>query len=400
MRLSAVDQLVVVSDGDSYAAAMGMIYPTNGGNAQYYEAQGNKVTRVQPEFANQAGRKLGMFPLLFSASEQKYIQLGETDLITFRFNNATSDSAIIARGTLAQFRNNTAVVSGTWNTTDTGQTQQSFSNVFATGTQVITNGTESTADDVEFPVLYVIGQLAYRTKNDITFFCTCQVGDSELTCKGDVEIRSLASENYKVIISASSSLENNATDTVINATDETITLTATLLKNGTSTGVSGQTYNWHKFGENGITMQDGTQYSGSRTGQTLPVTEQMVGGVAEFVCDVSIAGSTYSASITINDIQDDYMIDMGRTTKQGATTVENSGIIKSSYSVVYAPRVIKKSTGAQDMTAGWSYAYQKKNASGGDAGSASGSTLTISGADVIAAGGSMGIIITATNSSL
>lgn len=388
MKISAVDQLVVVSDGDSYAASMGMIYPTNGGNAQYFLADGNgKVTEVTPQFADAEGRRLVFFPQLFSAAESKYLEAD--GLITFRFNSRTSDEAIIAQGTMAQFSNGTALRSGTWNSASQGATAQTYAQVFKAGVMTLGSGVNA----IQVPVLQIIGQLAYRTKNDIAFFCTCQVGDAELTCKGDVEIRSKTADNYKVVISATSSAGGN--DQVINAYNETITLQASLLHNGTAVAVAGNgvTFRWYKFGESATTL--GTQ-------ATLSVTEGMVDGVAEFVCEVSYNSSTYSGTITINDIQDQYMIDKGRVTKNGSgNTVENTGILKPSYTVTYTPSIVDKSTGGtpSGMTGTWSYTFILKNAAGSVISTTNASTLTVTGSTVKSAGG-VTVIITAQNNSM
>ena len=388
MKISAVDQLVVVSDGDSYAASMGMIYPTNGGNAQYFLADGNgKVTEVTPQFADAEGRRLVFFPQLFSAAENKYLEAD--GLITFRFNSRTSDEAIIAQGTMEQFSNGTALRSGTWNSASQGATAQTYAQVFKAGVMTLGSGVNA----IRVPVLQIIGQLAYRTKNDIAFFCTCQVGDAELTCKGDVEIRSKTADNYKVVISATSSAGGN--DQVINAFNETITLQASLLHNGTAVAVAGNgvTFRWYKFGEQATTL--GTQ-------ATLTVTEGMVDGVAEFVCEVSYNGSTYSSTITINDIQDQYMIDKGRVTKNGSgSTVENTGILKPSYTVTYTPSIVDKSTGGtpSGMTGTWSYTFILKNAAGSVISTTTASSLTVTGSTVKSAGG-VTVIITAQNDSM
>lgn len=388
MKISAVDQLVVVSDGDSYAASMGLTYPVNGGNAQYFLEDGNgKVTEVSPVFADENGRRLIFFPQLFSAAESKY--LAADGLITFRFNSRTSDEAVIAQGTMAQFSNGTALRSGTWNTAVQGATAQTYAQVFKTGVMTLGEG----ANAIQVPILQIIGQLAYRTKNDIAFFCTCQVGDAELTCKGDVEIRSKTADNYKVVISATSSAGGN--DQVINTRSETITLAASLLHNGTAVAVAGNgvTFRWYKFGESATTL--GTQ-------ATLTVTEGMVDGVAEFVCEVTYNGSTYSATITINDIQDQYMIDKGRVTKDSNNnTVENTGILKPLYSVTYSPSVIDKVTGAapSGLPGTWSYTFIVKNAAGGLVSTTQAGTLTVTGSTVKSAGG-VTVIITAENSSI
>ena len=388
MKISAVDQLVVVSDGDSYAASMGMIYPTNGGNAQYFLADGNgKVTEVTPQFADAEGRRLVFFPQLFSAAENKYLEAD--GLITFRFNSRTSDEAIIAQGTMEQFSNGTALRSGTWNSASQGATAQTYAQVFKAGVMTLGAGVNA----IQVPVLQIIGQLAYRTKNDIAIFCTCQVGDAELTCKGDVEIRSKTADNYKVVISATSSAGGN--DQVINAYNETITLQASLLHNGTAVTVAGNgvTFRWYKFGESATTL--GTQ-------ATLTVTEGMVDGVAEFVCEVSYNSSTYSGTITINDIQDQYMIDKGRVTKNGSgNTVENTGILKPSYTVTYTPSIVDKSTGGtpSGMTGTWSYTFILKNAAGSVISTTTASSLTVTGSTVKSAGG-VTVIIKAQNDSM
>lgn len=393
MKITAVDQLVVVSDGDSYAAAMGAVYPVNGGNAQYYLADGDgKVTEVSPMFSSSEGEYLLFFPQLFSAAESRYLEA--TGMITFRFNSRTSDEAIIAQGTMAQYTNGTALRSGTWNTAAQGKTAQTYAQVF--------QATTYTFGGVSVPALKIIGQLAYRTKNDMSIFCTCEVGDNSLTCKGDVEIRSKTADNYKVVISATSSAGGN--DQVINTSDEKITLTASLLHNGTAIAVGGgsATYKWYKFGEPSSVLG---------TTATLQVSESMVPGVAEFVCEVTYNGSTYSASITINDIQDQYMIDKGRVTKDSSNnTVENTGILKPSYKVTYTPSIVDKHTGGAPtgLPGTWSYTFILKNAAGqvvdstgtvSAGASTTASTLTIQGTAVKKAGG-MSVMINAVNSSI
>ena len=59
MQITAMDQLVCIADGDSYASAMGAQYPDNAGNAQYYDldASGN-IIQVTPTFADQDGKRL------------------------------------------------------------------------------------------------------------------------------------------------------------------------------------------------------------------------------------------------------------------------------------------------------------------------------------------------------
>lgn len=399
MQITAVDQLVCISDGDSYASAMGMQFPDNAGNAQYYDvdASGN-ITKVSPSLADQNGKRLIFFPYLFSAVEGKY--LVPTGTCTFRINNKTSQEAVIAQGTVQQYANNAALVRGTdsWGSrVVNGSTQQVLRNaVFKTTTVTVNDGA---AGSITLPALAIIGDLPYGSRNDISIFCTCEIEDGSLVSKGDIEIRQMSEDNYKVVISATNSTGSN--DQVINSADETVTLTASLLKNGSSASLSGATFSWHKLGEAGITMQSGSQYGGSRTGQSLTVTEGMVPGHAIFVCDVTYGGSTYSACIDINDIQDQYVCNKGRTVYQDSTkaqAVENSNVIRRQNVVVYTPSVTDKKSGS--ASAGWQFSYKLvKNDNTVLSTSGPAASFEVSGNTVHANGG-INVIITALNSSI
>lgn len=128
----------------------------------------------------------------------------------------------------------------------------------------------------------------------------------------------------------------------------------------------------------------------------------MVSGVAEFVCEVTYNSSTYSGTLTINDIQDQYMIEKGRVTKNASgSTVENTGILKPSYTVTYTPSIIDKTTGGapSSMPGTWSFTFILKNAAGSVISTTSGNTMTVTGGTVRNAGG-VTVLITAENSSL
>lgn len=399
MQISALDQLVCISDGDSYASAMGMQFPENAGNAQYYDvdAAGN-ITKVTPTFADQNGKRLVFFPYLFSALEGKY--LVPSGQCTFRINNKASNEAIIAQGTVAQFANNGALVngSGVWGTkmVNGESTNVLRSAVFKTMNVTINDGA---AGSITLPALAIIGDLPYGSRNDISIFCSCEMEEGALMSKGEVEIRQMSEDNFKVVISAVNSTGSN--DQVINSASETIMLTATLLKNGSSTGLSGMTFNWHKLGENGISLQGGGNYAGSRTGQSLTVTEAMVPGNAIFVCEVTYNGDTYGASININDIQDQYVCNKGRTVYQDSTKaviVENSNVIRKQNVVVYTPSVTDKNTGA--ASTGWTFSYilikNDKTVLSTTSGAAS---FEVSGTTVKNNGG-LNVVINALNSNI
>lgn len=400
MQISAVDQLVCIADGDSYASAMGMQFPDNAGNAQYYDvdAAGN-ITNVSPNFADQNGKRLIFFPYLFSAIEGKY--LVPSGQCTFRINNKASNEAIIAQGTVEQFANNGALVngSGVWGTKMVNGTSTNVlrSAVFKTMNVTINDGA---AGSITLPALAIIGDLPYGSRNDISIFCTCEMGEGDaLVSKGDVEIRQMSEDNFKVVISAVNSVGSN--DQVINSANETITLTANLLKNGSTTGLSGMTFNWHKFGEAGISLQNGGSYSGSRTGQSLVVTEGMVAGNAIFVCEVTYGGSTYAATININDIQDQYVCNKGRTVYQDSTKaviVENSNVIRKQNVVVYTPSVTDKNTGS--ASTGWTFNYRLVKNDNTVLSTTNGSaSFEVSGATVHANGG-LNVVISAVNSNI
>lgn len=399
MQISAVDQLVCIADGDSYASAMGAQYPDNAGNAQYFDvdASGN-IIKVTPTFADQDGKRLIFFPYLFSAVEGKY--LVPSGQCTFRINNKTSNEAIIAQGTVAQFANNGALVngSGVWGTklVNGASTNVLRSAVFKTMNVTINDGV---AGSITLPALAIIGDLPYGSRNDISIFCTCEMEEGSLMAKGEVEIRQMSETNFKVVITAVNNTGSN--DQVINSANETITLTANLLKNGSTAGLSGMTFNWHKFGEAGISLQSGGNYAGSRTGHTLAVTEGMVPGNAIFVCDVTYGGTTYSASININDIQDQYTVNKGRTVYRDSSTprveVENSNVIRKQNIVVYTPSVIDKNTGT--VSNGWTFGYRLVKNDGTQVSTSSGASLEVSGNTVHTNGG-LNVIISATNSNI
>lgn len=398
MQLSAVDQLMLIGDGDSYASSMGMQFPDNAGNAQYYEVDNNNnIIKVTPNLADVDGQRLIFFPYLFSAVEGRY--LAPSGLCTFRINNKTSEEAVIARGTVSQYANNGALVngSGVWGTkmVNGSSTNVLRSAVFKTMTVTITD----TVGSVTVPALAIIGDLPYGSRNDISIFCTCEMdNDMSLVAKEGVEIREASADAYKVVLTATNNSGSN--DQVINSANETITLTANLLKNGTSAGISGATYNWHKFGENGISLQNGGSYAGSRTGQTLVVTEQMVGGNAVFVCDITYGGATYSASININDIQDQYVINKGRVVYKDGNknaVVENTNVIRKSNVVVYTPSVVDKNTGS--VSSGWTFSYKLVKNDKTVVATSTGSTLEVTGT-VVGTNGGLDVHISALNSNI
>ena len=209
----------------------------------------------------------------------------------------------------------------------------------------------------------------------------------------------MSEDNFKVVISAVNSTGSN--DQVINSSNETITLTANLLKNGSTTGLSGMTFNWHKLGEAGISLQSGGNYSGSRTGQSLVVTEAMVPGNAIFVCEVTYGGSTYAATININDIQDQYVCNKGRTVYQDSTKaviVENSNVIRKQNVVVYTPSVTDKNTGS--ASTGWTFNYKLvKNDKSVLSTTNGAASFEVSGTTVHTNGG-LNVLITAINSNI
>ena len=361
MQISALDQLLCIADGDSYASSMGTQYPDGMGNAQYYNIDAsNNIIEVTPNFADQDGKRLIFFPILYSAIEGKY--LVPSGQCTFRINNKSSNEAIIAQGTVAQFASNGALVNGNgvWGTKMVNgvSTNVLRNTVFKTMNVTINDGAVGSNTSITLPALAIIGDLPYGSRNDISIFCTCEMEDGSLLAKGEIEIREMSETNFKVVISAVNSAGSN--DQVINSANETITLTANLLKNGSTAGLSGMTYNWHNLGDTVIKQQDGTNYSGNRTGQSLVVTEAMVPGNAVFVCDVTYNGKTYSASININDIQDQFVVNKGRTVYRDSSTprveVENSNLIHKQNIVVYNPSVTDKLTGS--VSNGWTFSYR------------------------------------------
>lgn len=386
MLISEVDELMVLDDGDNYASSMLIIYPSGMGNAQYYKEEGGVIIDVSPHFTS--ANKLVFVPQLFSALESSYKAPDGTS--TFRLNNLSSEEAVIARGTLAQFRDHTALANGTrtWGTKADG-TVLKYSDVFRASTYTINSGS---ANAVEMPVLEIIGDIAYGSTHDISIYASCPVNGSNINCKGDVEVRSMVSDNYKVAISAVSSAGGN--DLVINTSNETITLTASLLKNGTSSGLTGATFKWYERSNPQTIL--GTKAA-------LTVTESMVPGVAEFVCEAAYMGSTYSESRVINDIQDQFMISKGRHVYSDSSKtmeLESTNVIKSSNFVEYTPSVVDKLTGAVFSGRGsWTFQFIQTGNDNVVISIKTAASDSVTGATVKAHGG-VQVKINATNTSI
>jgi hypothetical protein len=392
MIIQDVDQLVCIDESDSFASSMGMTFPTDGGNAQYYEKTGDTVSQVSPSFSDANNKRMIYFPQIFSAIGNQYLTPGANDIFTFRLNNLSSENAIIAQGTLSQFAGGTALVNGSrvWSTAAQGKAQ-TYAQVFKAMTQ--------TFNGITVPALAIIGDPAYGTQADIQIYCTCQFENGKISCKGDFEIRPMSDTAFKVVIEASSSLGGN--DQVIDASSEYIMLTASLLKNGSASGISGATYKWWKLVDKG----DDTKVLTAETGhpEKLKVVESMVNGHQEFVVEVTYESSAYYATITINDIQDQWVINKGRTVyadSNKTTTVENSNIIKAANVVSYTPTIVDSHTGSAYSGSGsWSFGFVLKDNHGTTISTSSAVPFEVSGSVVKQYGG-VNVHITATNSSI
>lgn len=392
MIIQDVDQLVCIDESDSFASSMGMAFPTDAGNAQYYDKTGDTVSKVSPSFSNATNKRLIFFPQIFSAIGNQYLTPGSNDIFTFRLNNLTAESAIIAQGTLAQFSGGTALVNGSrvWSTAEQGKAQ-TYAQVFKAMTH--------TFNGITVPALAIIGDPAYGTQADMQVYCTCNFDNGNISCKGDMEIRPMSETAYKVVIEASSSLGGN--DQVIDKSSEYIMLTASLLKNGSANGVSGATFKWWKLED----KDDESKKLTAETGhpEKLKVTESMVNGHQEFVVGVVYGGSTYYASITINDIQDQWAINKGRTVyadSQKNSPVENSNVIRLPNVVSYSPSVVDSHTGAAyNGTGTWTFNFVLKDNNKNTITTSSAVPFEVTGSTVKQYGG-VNVHITATNSSI
>lgn len=392
MIIQDVDQLVCIDESDSFASSMGMAFPTDAGNAQYYEKTGDTVSKVSPSFSDANNKRLIFFPQIFSAIGNQYLTPGNNDIFTFRLNNLTAENAIIAQGTLAQFSGGTALVNGSrvWSTAEQGKAQ-TYAQVFKAMTH--------TFNGITVPALAIIGDPAYGTQADMQIYCTCNFDNGNISCKGDMEIRPRSETAFKVVIEASSSLGGN--DQVIDNSSEYIMLTASLLKNGSANGVSGATFKWWKLED----KDDESKKLTAETGhpEKLKVTESMVNGHQEFVVGVVYGGSTYYASITVNDIQDQWTINKGRTVyadSQKNSTVENSNVIRLPNVVSYSPSVVDSHTGAAYSGAGsWTFNFVLKDNNKNTILTSSVVPFEVPGSTVRQYGG-VNVHITATNSSI
>ena len=119
--------------------------------------------------------------------------------------------------------------------------------------------------------------------------------------------------------------------------------------------------------------------------------------------EVTYESSSYYSTITINDIQDQWVINKGRTVyadSNKSTTVENSNIIKAANIVSYSPSIVDSHTGAAYNGAGsWSYNFVLKDNKGTTISTSSSVPFEVSGSTVKQYGGA-NVHISATNSSI
>ena len=119
-----------------------------------------------------------------------------------------------------------------------------------------------------------------------------------------------------------------------------------------------------------------------------------------FVCDITYGGATYSASININDIQDQYVINKGRVVYKDGNknaVVENTNVIRKSNVVVYTPSVVDKNTGS--VSSGWTFSYKLVKNDKTVVATSTGSTLEVTGT-VVGTNGGLDVHISALNSNI
>jgi predicted RNA-binding protein with TRAM domain len=246
-----------------------------------------------------------------------------------------------------------------------------------------------------YPALKVVKNVASADQlNDMEVYCKFTYGGLTVTCHTTMGVRVATGTVYDVLIQSVG--EDGSGDTVIDTETESLTLTATLVRNGESVAGNGGQWTWKRRTEAGLVTvgtEAGKTLVGGTNGNQLTLWEGAVDGVEEYFAEVTVGDVTYRRGIQVTDVQDPYYIDMGR---------EGNTVLRKTESVSYTPRVLSR--GKNTVQAGWAFAFGLTNGAGEavSAGTVTtkdgSSTLSLDGATVKQHGG-LTVCVTATKES-
>ena len=216
----------------------------------------------------------------------------------------------------------------------------------------------------------------------ISFSCTVATGGITSNITADITITrgESAGEVYTGYISATNG-------GVVDDTNPSTTLTATLLKGGetVSTGVS---YAWYYNTPSDTDAERDNWQPVSGTSKSLTVSRDDIDTVKTYKCDFTVSGSVVTSAFF--DVRDDsdplYIIPNPNQREEVLSSYQQS--------ITYTPLVRRR--GQSSNESGWSFQYVLSNVKGSTVRTASGNSITVQYPEILEEGCDLDLFITAT----
>lgn len=340
MDISAIDSLECIIDGDTIVPVMNEVLPSDVGKTQFFNPSTGACT---PDYTKAANQRL-MYPGFYSSSKGKYI-VPDANTEQWYINNPDSElSAILdapGGAVLAKYK----------------ATYQK---------------TSYKVNDQTFPALKIIGNVAGATQlNDVVIYCKADVNGNKKTCHGTIYVKESVGNIFELLVNCVN--EDGISDTVIDNDTEYLKLDAQLQDSGVDVVATGA-YSWMRSTAAGLIAV--SHVAGvseiSNNGKTLKLYDGAIEGIEEYFAVVTHNNVTYKRGVMLADTHDPYYIAIGRSTK--------SNVVAETDTVKYTPSVLSRSSGA--VQSGWSFKYSLRDNKGNVIRSASGSTFSVTGAEV------------------
>ena len=237
---------------------------------------------------------------------------------------------------------------------------------------------------VNVPALKICGNImASATQNKvISLSCTVTTGGFTTMVAADISVTrsEVSGEVYTGYISATNG-------GIVDDTNTSTTLTATLMKGGTLVS-SGITYKWYYNTPEDTDAEKDNWQPITESTNMLGVSRDQVDTIKVYKCDFVISGSVVaSAFFEVRDDSDPLYIISNPNQKEE---------LLSSYqtTITYTPLVRRR--GQSKNEAGWSFSYVLSDAKGSTVRTASGASITVDYTEMLTAGTDLDLLITAT----
>lgn len=355
MDISAIDTLEAIVDGDTIVPGMNFVLPAGVGKTQYFNPSTGQCTPDYTKAANQPT----LYPACYSSNLGSFV-LPDMNSFMWYLNDPGSASAQILAA-------------------PGGAVAAKFATKFQKTTYTVNNKT--------YPALKIIGNLASAgSLNDAVIYFKGTFNGMEVTCHGDIGVKESVGNLFDILINCVN--EDGVNDTVIDNDSEYLVLTASLQDSGATVQASGA-WSWLRATAAGLVAV--THTAGvtelSNGNRTLKLYDPAVEGTEEYFASVVHNSVTHRKGIQVSDTHDPFYINIGRSTP--------SNMVKEGDTVVYRPSVLARSSRAGQT--GWSFTFTLRDHNGNTVKTATGTSLTVTGAEVMEKGG-LNVHIIATKS--